>query len=1654
MNLLITVIFACVIGVGISQKFEDYWCAPEPTVVVTPGIVERVDIYDDEAIKSGLWPNCSTTRSTSGGAIGLKGGKCAVDNEYYKGNRDGPFYNFDYPCLNNEGMKVLHNDHDNWDSSRPSELCPMSCEDCKTVQDLYDQINERQPQNLHNIRYRSGSMTDCAQQPINGLIIKYNFKQKGFTGSQDPYYKVKTFQFVLREEDAKESWKNIQLDDWPANWTEYVDIVGGGDEFRIVDLPKEDNEQYYKYFNRHVADHELWFARSRAICAAQTWSPPTDRGDSGYTVGYGVGYGMGVKYTISSDSVSKETICFWSPRRCEDPRPPICKNELRPCDFQPTHCDLCQWVSNLPVNVRPELPGFNGFYENKEFTLEECARQKAEAQQPDLIYKKGGMWSFVTEYEITKLAFYKKINNQWVLFDPYEGYTSHNDMYGNDLLLYKRQNYQWRTRYMWTPDPWKTSTEGVAFTEHKQYWNGTDNPEKISINNNDYEQYSVFVNNEVGFLQWNTTYELNYTNFAHDIIFLSNNGKKETVNYYGETNRYDSRYFTNPKTITTEWFLSPQSYPRQEWSSLPGDTAVHPKPGDFSWVVNCPEDTTRVGFTCVPCENGYRNTMMDHCETCPIGTFRFSNTTTSGCSNCPVGYAGVTYAPYCAICEAGTYTPSGSSSCISCATGTYDHDSDPTTPCISCGPHTYMDETGATACKACGAGTYTSGDYCSLCPVGKVDLDSNTNTECTDCPSGLYTDETGATTCKSCGLGNFRPSDNVHRWPTDAISPPQDGDIRLSYTNNRYRWQRVVESSSGQPKTRKGAIYVYHDNRWGYMCYDTEANSAGSAQIACSSVCGRHVPLNEIKFAHTGASWIKGVWPAYMANAYSRIHYTPNRGVMRINDTSACQGTESSILDCTSFQDNIMSLCSRTYNLYGYGESKHYAQWVECPADCFTATPCQTCPRGTYSNEAGATSCTSCAVGTYAAAGSTSCTSCPVGFIDHDSKPYTPCQTCDAGTYSDEQGATACKTCNAGTYAAAGSPSCTPCIDGAVDHDSDPSTPCQCGAGTYVDGYNCVACTVGTYSAFGSTSCTSCAAGFSDHDSDPSTPCQSCVAGSYAAGESTSCTSCAVGFSDHDSDPSTPCKICDTGTYSDEQGATICEACTNGTYAAAGSSSCTPCAIGTADYDLNPATQCENCSAGFYMDEEGSTLCLMCDYFLGGYTTEEGSSSCKYCVAGKANLDLLTENECEDCHIGLFAPSQSFICFECPPGTIDHDSDPATQCQNCSVGTYADVKNSTSCKICDAGTYADTEASTTCKSCDTGTYAAANSTSCITCLAGSADHDSNPATPCQVCPAGTFTQEKATTCISCDPGTYAPANSTSCTACPAGSADHDSNPATPCQVCPAGTFAQEKFTSCKTCITGTYAPASSASCIACVAGMRDHDSNPTTPCQNCSAGTYSNARATSCKNCPMGTYATNEGTSECTPCASDSYHFNTGATSASTCKLIVDFYDESGCCNLIECGRVSIIMEMNWKLIECTDQVCGFREYYHRATDECRSCPPGKISRNGSVGIHACTTLGQLNCDDSYNNGDMAIENPCLTSGCSINQLKDAYEVFDPCDEAIEVIEIPPEILGCTDELANNFDPDANIDDGSCQYDGDSNDDMGGDDLGMDDGIF
>eukprot|EP01043_Picozoa_sp_COSAG02_P016791 COSAG02_NODE_746_length_17729_cov_37.532501_2_plen_2087_part_00 len=87
-------------------------------------------------------------------------------------------------------------------------------------------------------------------------------------------------------------------------------------------------------------------------------------------------------------------------------------------------------------------------------------------------------------------------------------------------------------------------------------------------------------------------------------------------------------------------------------------------------------------------------------------------------------------------------------------------------------------------------------------------------------------------------------------------------------------------------------------------------------------------------------------------------------------------------------------------------------------------TPCEKCPAGTYSNEAGATECIDCDVGTFAIVGSSLCSNCATGTYDGDSNPSTPCALCPAGTYSDIASATACKPCPAATHSTRAATQC------------------------------------------------------------------------------------------------------------------------------------------------------------------------------------------------------------------------------------------------------------------------------------------------------------------------------------------------------------------------------------------------------------------------------------------------------------------------------------------------------------------------------------------------------------------------------------------------------------------------------------------------------
>jgi hypothetical protein len=228
------------------------------------------------------------------------------------------------------------------------------------------------------------------------------------------------------------------------------------------------------------------------------------------------------------------------------------------------------------------------------------------------------------------------------------------------------------------------------------------------------------------------------------------------------------------------------------------------------------------------------------------------------------------------------------------------------------------------------------------------------------------------------------------------------------------------------------------------------------------------------------------------------------------------------------------------------------------------------------------------------------------------------------------------------------------------------------------------------------------------------------------------------------------------------------------------------------------------------------------------------TTSCTQCAPGKYT-STAGATTCSVCPAGGFATATS--CTNCSAGTIDHDSDAATPCRDCAAGTYNDMPAAVACSICPAGTYS-------------AAVASISIAACINCSAGTSDHDSDAATPCRDCAAGTYNDMPAVvTCSICPAGTYSAAAANTfaaCINCSIGTSDHDSDAATPCQDCAAGTYNDmPAAVTCSICPAGTYSAAVAsitiAACINCSAGTSDHDSDAATPCRDCTAGRYSSA---------------------------------------------------------------------------------------------------------------------------------------------------------------------------------------------------------------------
>lgn len=443
-------------------------------------------------------------------------------------------------------------------------------------------------------------------------------------------------------------------------------------------------------------------------------------------------------------------------------------------------------------------------------------------------------------------------------------------------------------------------------------------------------------------------------------------------------------------------------------------------------------------------------------------------------------------------------------------------------------------------------------------------------------------------------------------------------------------------------------------------------------------------------------------------------------------------------------------------------------------------------------------------------------------------------------------------------------------VDDCAGHACGPGT-CRDGAG----GYTCD-CPAGTWGD-GATRCSPCAA------SDVA----ECTAVTCTGPETSTCTVCATGFglvdgrcvAIHDC-AGRPCGpgtctdvgpnawVCDcpAGTFGDgTPGCAACPpspvtGCTAVTCDAAGTSTCTACAVGytlsagrcldiddCADVPCGPGGRCVDALAGHHCDcpdgmfGDGATRCSTCDPIAGCDSVTCTGPSDERCAVCAVGFDDDGAGGCRDHDDCLPDPCQGGACTDTGIGSY--------ACDDCPAGGYDDGHTCTPCRaVADCMVVRCTSAiDATCVACATG-FAPDGGGGCAVppdpctpdpCHGGTCSDEGEGVFACSDCPDGTF--HDGETCADCDAivacaeVTCAGAGASTCETCDWGHdpdlggacRDHDDCAPNPCHggtctdtgvesfrcSCPSGLGGVDCSVEVSSCESSFECPASAAACV-------------------------------------------------------------------------------------------------------------------------------------------------------------------------------------------------------------------------------------------------
>ena len=877
-------------------------------------------------------------------------------------------------------------------------------------------------------------------------------------------------------------------------------------------------------------------------------------------------------------------------------------------------------------------------------------------------------------------------------------------------------------------------------------------------------------------------------------------------------------------------------------------------------------------------------------QDCTVGscsTGKVRNTCTGFCEACAFG---------CKSCNAST--------CLACASGSYQSGAGLTCPLTACPEKTFADSNNF--CQSCGSNCKSCSDAntCTVCLSTFQMADTNSRV-CTStaCVAGKYRDSaTGV--CQSCGTNCQLCSS------ADACDQCSENFFIATAGPNCDLTACPVNTSatlSGYCSACDAGCLLCSQDRTCTQCIpgysQLEAGSTCDNTIVCSSSQKFRNAAGLCVSCGTGCQSCSDLNSCSICQATYQQETTPS---------SSCSQTSCS---SSKYRDPVTGHCLSCGLNCNSCSASNGSACDSCNSGAYidgTSTVCivGSCPVGKFSDATG--HCQNCEVSCKVCTSLTQCSVCATNYFQQPNQStctLTPCP----GQYFPTPSTNVCASCDANCLTCSDPVVCLVCMTDyqMADEAASVCTAAACVMGRYRNaagvcmpcGGNCKSCAVLEV-------CDNCSDNFAQSTTpSPDCPLTACPAHTYKQSSTGFCKPCGNGC---DSCSETACLVCSSGQYQNGQGVNCpLTACPDTTFPDTATNFCKPC--GSNCKTCVSSKACSVCMPTYQMPDSATKTCLITACVAGKYRDVNGV--CQTCGLNCASCDTLE------------------VCTKCTNGFAQDGQGSTCPLANCPASKYRAAATGF-CQPCNSSCTLCTEQS--CSACAPTFFQQPEASTCTSDLCPARFFPAVTTNVCSQCGANCLTCVNATSCAVCDNAFYqeSPSTSRDCSSIQCSLGKYPESGTGHCLLCGSNCSACQNALSCDQCApTFQQQQPNDPHCSAtpCSDGTyRDSTGH----CQLCAANCSICGENQICKVCDSTSVRIDNAAKACTPnasCDTGKYRDNTG--------LCVKCGSR---CSQCQSGASCDLCELNYQQQDLSIGSCSitpcFDGTYRLTTGHCTSC--------------------------------------------------------------------------------------------------------------------